>query len=189
MPMLSRYVALSRLCTAATAGSARAQTPSFDPRSWKTSIAGPPTEVVVLGTLHLGQLKGGLKDSFGPALVAPLLDKLAAFKPTIITIEGLSGESCDLLTTYKAVYPDVADQYCLTTELAQKATGLGVPAAEAEAQKLLNSWPAQPTPAQRRHLAAVFLAANQRASAAVQWLRIPDAERRAGDGLDDALVA
>ncbi|WP_206215814.1 hypothetical protein, partial [Pseudomonas viridiflava] len=44
------------------------------------------------------------------------------------------------------------------------------------------------TPAQRRHLAAVFLAAGDPASASVQWMQLPAAEQHAGDGLDQALV-
>jgi hypothetical protein len=55
--------------------------------------------------------------------------------------------------------------------------------------RLLAAWPARPTPAQRRHLAAVFLAAGDRGSALVQWLRLAAPERHAGDGLDAALVA
>jgi hypothetical protein len=173
------------LCAVALAAEARAQPPDFDPRSWKKSIAGPPTEVTVLGSLHLGQLAHPLD----PALLGPLLDRLAAFKPTIVTIEALAGETCDLLTRYKAVYPEVADQYCSTTSEAETATGLGVAAAEAELGKVLAAWPAQPSAAGRRHLAALLLAANDRTSAVVQWLRLPETERRAGDGLDAALVA
>ncbi|MFZ3288120.1 MAG: DUF5694 domain-containing protein, partial [Telluria sp.] len=54
---------------------------------------------------------------------------------------------------------------------------------------LLASWPAAPTPSQRRHLAAVFLAGGEPVSALVQWLRLPVAQRHAGDGLDATLVA
>jgi hypothetical protein len=68
------------------------------------------------------------------------------------------------------------------------ATGLDVPAAIAEVDKTLKAWPAQATPAQRRRLAALFLAANDRASGYVQWLQLPEAERRAGDSLNAALV-
>ena len=50
-----------------------------------------------------------------------------------------------------------------------------------EAERLLADWPAEPTAAQRRHLAAVFLAGGEQASALVQWLRLPATERRAGD--------
>jgi hypothetical protein len=79
--------------------------------------------------------------------------------------------------------------YCADADAAKAATGLDVPAAIAEVNKTLKAWPAQPAPAQRRRLAALFLAANDRASAYVQWLQLPEAERRAGDGLEDALVA
>ena len=63
-----------------------------------------------------------------------------------------------------------------------------MPAAIAEAEMLLADWPAAPTAAQRRHLASRLLAANDRASAYAQWLQLPEAERKAGDGLDAALV-
>ena len=74
-------------------------------------------------------------------------------------------------------------------QAAKAATGLDIPAAIAEVDKTLASWPSQPTSAQRRQLAARMLAANDRASAYVQWLQLPERERRAGDGLDEALVA
>jgi len=52
----------------------------------------------------------------------------------------------------------------------------------------LAGWPAAPTAALPRQLAARFLAAGERAAAYVQWLQLPVAERRAGDGLDGSLV-
>lgn len=54
---------------------------------------------------------------------------------------------------------------------------------------MLREMPAAPTPALRRHLAAVFIAAGDRPSALVQWLRLPVAERHEGDGLTQELVA
>ncbi|WP_328285290.1 DUF5694 domain-containing protein [Sphingomonas sp. PR090111-T3T-6A] len=62
-------------------------------------------------------------------------------------------------------------------------------AANAEADRLLATWPVSPTPGQRRHLAAIFMAAGERGSALVQWLRLPPDQRRAGDGLNDELAA
>ena len=50
------------------------------------------------------------------------------------------------------------------------------------------AWPASPSAAQRRHLAALFLAAGEPSSAFVQWLRLPIADRHVGDGLDAAMV-
>lgn len=147
-------------------------------------VAGPKTDVMVLGTAHIS----GMPESFKPEQLAPLLDRLAAWKPDIVTIEGVSGPDCDMLIRYAPLAPGAADDYCASTDTARAATGLDVPAAAAEAKKLLDAWPKAPTPGERRHLAAVFSAANERASALVQWLRLPPEERHAGDGLDATLV-
>jgi hypothetical protein len=164
-----------------------AQAGPFDPREWHGRVTAP-TEVMVLGSTHLS----GLADSFKPEWLASLIDRLAAFKPDIITVEGLSGEECQHVTLYAAVYPDVAADYCkrfkTMTEAGLAATGLTPPAAAEAVHKTLLAWPAAPTPAERRHLAAIFAAAGEPTSALVQWLRLPEAERRTGDGLDARLI-
>src|SRR5690606_24741660 len=71
---------------------------------------------------------------------------------------------------------------------ARAATGLDVPAAIAGVTAMLDGWPEAPTPSQRRRLASLFLAAGEPGSALVQWLQLPEHERRAGDGLDDVLA-
>jgi len=145
-------------------------------------MTGPRAQVLVLGSVHLSELP----KSFDAASLKPVIDRLATFKPEIITIEALSGEECDLAARNIAIY---GADYCASTEAAKAATGLDIPTAIAEVDKTLASWPSQPTSAQRRHLASRMLAANDRASAYVQWLQLPAQERRAGDGLDEALVA
>jgi hypothetical protein len=151
-------------------------------RGLDRDMAGPRAQVLVLGTVHLKGMPAG----FNPASLDGVLNRLAGFRPDIITIEDRSGEECDLGARHPAKYgPD----YCAPTSAAMGATGLDVPAAIAKVDKTLKAWPAQPTPAQRRRLAALFLAANDRASAYVQWLQLPEAERRAGDNLNAALVA
>jgi hypothetical protein len=145
-------------------------------------MAGPRAQVLVLGTVHLS----GMPASFNPATLDGVLDRLAAFRPDIITIETESGEECDLAARHPAKY---GADYCASTAVAMAATGFDVPAAMAEIDKTLKAWPAQATPAQRRRLAALFMAANDHASAYVQWLQLPEAERRAGDSLNAALVA
>lgn len=150
-------------------------------------MAGPRTQVLVLGSVHLSQLPEGA--DFEPESLQPVLQRLVAYKPEVITIEALSGETCDLWARHPVMYPpEYGDRYCPDTQAAEAATGLDVPAAIAEVQRTLKTWPETPTPAQRRHLAALFLAAGDPASALVQWLQLPDAERRAGDGLNDALA-
>jgi len=147
-------------------------------------MTGPRAQVLVLGTVHLRSMPKG----FDPAALDGVLDRLAAYKPEIITIEDEPGEECDLALRHPAKY---GADYCDAPEAARKATGLDIPGALAEITRTLKAWraqPAPPAPAQRRHLAALFLAAHEPASGYVQWLRLPEAERHAGDGLDAALV-
>ena len=169
----------------ASPASAQPYTPAFHPETLKGPPAGAPNEVVVLGTPHLS----GLPDTFTPAMLSPLLDRLATWRPTAIATEDLSGLQCDSLRRYPVRYAQTVKDYCPDPTAAALATGLDVPAANAKAEALLAAWPAQPSPAQRRELAAVFLAAGEPGSALVQWLRLPPAERHAGDGLDEELVA
>jgi hypothetical protein len=159
--------------------------PAFDPRLHKKEIGGRPAEVLVLGTLHLSELPR----STDPAIFQSLIDHLARYRPQIITIEAVSGEGCDTLQRFKSVHgADTLQTYCLDTSAIEKATGLDVPAATAEVDRTLTAWPSDPAPGQRRRLAMLFIAANDCASALVQWLRLPPAERHAGDGLTPAMV-
>lgn len=183
--MQERFAKWSLLLVLVAPCVARAQ---VDLSALDAHMAGPRAQVLVIGSVHLSQQPKGV--DLGPKKLQPLLDRLAAFHPEIITIEGLSGETCDLMKRHPAVYePDDVNHYCPDTSDAKTATGMDVPVAIAETQKLLKTWPGVPTPAQRRHLAATFLAAGDPASAMVQWWQLAEAERRAGDGLDNALVA
>jgi hypothetical protein len=158
---------------------------AFDPRRHKDEIAGRPAEVLVLGTAHLSELP----KTTDPAIFAALIERLARFHPQIITVEGLSGEECETLLRFKAQHgADTWQTYCWPTDDLEKATGLDVSQAQAEADRTLASWPQAPSAEQRRHLAMLFLAANDRGSAMVQWLRLPEAERHAGDGLTQPMV-
>ncbi len=174
--MVAATLCLSALCASAK---------ELDLSEFERDIGGPRTQVLVLGTMHLSQMP----DTFKVEQLEPILERMARFKPAIITIEAISGENCDHLQRYAVLYPEVADSYCWDTEAAKKATGLDVPAALAEVEKTMAAWPEHPTHAQRRRLIALFAAANDRASTVVQWLQLPTAERRVGDSLDAALVA
>ncbi len=165
--------------------SAQAYRPAFHPETLKGPPAGPPNQVLVLGTTHLSELP----KTFDMALLAPLLDRLAAWRPTAIATEDLSGLQCDALRRYPARYAETVKIYCFDPTEAGKATGLDVPAANAAVERALAAWPTAPTPAQRRHLAALFLAAGEPGSALVQWLRLAADQRVAADGLSDTLVA
>lgn len=170
----------------ALAGAAQGAPPAqrFDPRLLKGPQSGSPNALFVLGTPHLS----GFPKDFPPSAVDLLIAKLRAWRPQAIGVEAMSGMQCDTLRHYPARYRDTVDAYCADTSAAHAATGLDVPAAVAEVTRLLSAWPAEPSASQRRHLAAVFLAAGEGDSALVQWLRLAPPERHAGDGLDDALV-
>ena len=144
-------------------------------------MVGPRSEVLVLGTVHLRELPKG----FQASALDGLVQLLAAFKPDIITIEDEPGEDCDLAQRHPTKY---GSDYCELPREAQAATGLDIPAALAEVNATLKAWPAQPLPEQRRRLAAAFLASMEPASALVQWLQLPDAERHGGNGLNATLV-
>lgn len=175
------------LLAAVLSGAACAQgyRPDFDPSKLKGPAAGPVNEVMVFGSTHLSSLP----KQFDPATLGPLLDRLAAWRPEAIAIEAVSGMQCDHMRRYPGRFKDAIAGFCWDPAPARMATGLDVPAATAQAEELLAVWPASPSPAQRRRLAALFLAGGERASALVQWLRLPPAERRPGDGLDSVLVA
>jgi len=150
------------------------------------AFAGSPTRVLVLGTVHLAQDDAS---DVAASAIEPLLQRLAAFDPQIITVEAMPGEACDLMARHPAVYdPEGGASYCPDTGPAREATGVDVPAAIASVEAQLAAWPDVPTPAQRRRLAATFLAAGDPTSALVQWLRLEPDDRRVGDGLDEALV-
>ncbi len=161
-----------------------AQAQPFDPGAHKGPRQGTQNEVAVLGTAHLA----GLPETFDASALAALIDRLAAWRPQAIAIESVSGQQCDLLRRYPARYALTVNDYCPDLSAAAKATGLDVPAANAAAETMLASWPAQPSAAQRRALAATFLAAGEQDSALVQWLYLAAAERRADDALNQELV-
>jgi hypothetical protein len=183
-PIRARRVALAIVVTIGTSVNAQTYQPPFHPDQLKGPPAGIPNEVLVLGTTHLSGLK-----TFQPEMLSPLLKRLEAWRPTAITTENLSGMQCDEMRRLPSRYASTISDYCVDTKPAQAATGLDVPAATAEAERLLAAWPPAPAPSARLHLAAVFLAGGEPASALVQWLRLPEAERHAGDGLDATLVA
>ena len=145
---------------------------------------GDLSQVAVLGTAHLS----GLPEDFDKTRLSALIDKLAAWKPQKIAIENLSGSQCDYLKAYEFAYPGTWKDYCRDPADARKALGLDGAAAEAEIERTLATAAIDRAPAQRRRLAALFLAAGEPTSAMVQWMRLPATERRTDDLLPQHLV-
>ena len=115
------------------------------------------------------------------------IDQALSLKPDVITIEGLSGETCEVMR-HRVAYQQAIEDYCPDVAPAQAALNIDTWAALDQVDATLKAWPAQPTPTQRRHLAALFLASGDPSSAMVQWWQLPESERHAGDGLDEALA-
>ena len=164
---------------------AQSYQPSFRPDTLRDRPAGRPNEVLVVGSPHLSTLPA----SFKPEMVEPLLERLAGWKPTAVASEDISGLQCDAMRRQRERQAEAVENYCYDPAAAGRAAGLDVPAANAEAERTLGNWPATPSPAQRRRLALVFLAAGEPASATVQWFRLPIAERTADRGLTKELAA
>lgn len=147
-------------------------------------VTGQRTKVLTLGTFHLSEVK-----NFNADWLTPLLDKLAAYRPQIITIEAVAGEQCAMMKANPDVYSDAFETYCWDLADIEKVTGFSTAAANAEIRKTFDSWPAAPSATQRRRLAMLFLAAGDRPSAQVQWLRLPPSERHVGDGIDEKMLS
>lgn len=160
-------------------------TPAIDPRDWRGEIAGPATEVLTIGSSHLSQMN----PVPSPALLTEVVDRLVAFHPDIVTAEGVSGEQCETLAATPDLYDGAAPSYCWDASAAQAEAGQSGPQARIAIAATLADWPSAPTPADRRRLAALFIVANERASALVQWLQLPASERVAADGITPPLLA
>jgi hypothetical protein len=81
---------------------------AIDPSSWRGEIVGEPTRILNLGSAHLGQLNPPPSAD----LLEPLIDRLVAFRPDIITQEGVSGEQCEAIRATPVIYGAATLDYC-----------------------------------------------------------------------------
>lgn len=160
--------------------------PDIDFSGVQESLAGDPTRVLTLGTVHIGQQD---EDTLPVEHLSLLLDKLEAFAPDVIAIEGLPGETCDHLGRFSETYPDVWDRYCIDPKPALDSLELSAPRAAGSLWSTLRDKDGAWTAAERRRLAALYIAAGNPYSAVVQWRALPSAERVVGDGVDAAVLA
>ena len=144
-------------------------------------VGGPRTQMLTLASTHLS----GFTGKWSKEWMDPVVRRLASWRPTLITVEQLSGAQCETMRGNPAVYGEVFESYCRDAAPFQRSLRLSQPQAAADVERRLARWPKSPTAAQRRELAMLMLAAGDPYSAMVQWLRLPAAERRAGDGLSE----
>lgn len=161
---------------------------TFDPRDYQTEVDGKSTQIMVLGTAHLS----GTPDDWDPQVLEPLLVRLAAFKPDVITTEDQPGPTLTKIWEYREILPEVVATYgARALRMATEASislDMDMPQAEAAVRRQLLAWPTEPTHAERRRLAALFVAAGDPHSALVQWWHLPEAERIDGDGVSKRLA-
>ena len=140
---------------------------------------GDRSQVLVLGTWHLS----ALPKEFDLDRFDALLDRLEEWAPEAIAIENLSGSQCDYLKEYEHRYPGTWENYCPDPSAARGATGLSASEADKEIVELLAETGKDRSAGERRRLAVLFLATGEPDSALVQWLRLPETERRADGAL------
>ncbi|MEE2526508.1 DUF5694 domain-containing protein [Hyphobacterium sp. HN65] len=177
--------ALLAACHAAMNPSALAlQAGQISPAGLVGEIDGQPTQYVVLGTSHLSAAEG-----FDPAWLTPLLDRLESWAPDVIVVESLPGWQIETLQARSAEYPDVAATFGRTALAMAEAVSLEPRPlrreALAEAMQIAES---DPDPSDRRRAIALFAAALEPDSAALQWSYLDPAERQPGNGVSAGLA-
>lgn len=140
---------------------------------------------MIFGLTHLDSAPA----AFQVAWLEPVLCRLRAYKPDIVLTEALPGEQVMGLEAYAAYHGDAGKYAGPTLQMAQTAQAdLQLTAAQALVQANVLCQKGNLTPAERRRLAGLFVAAAEPLSAAVQWMRLPVAERIGADGISPALA-
>ena len=176
--MALRIVILATALTMVACG----QHNSLDFGGVDPALTVPPTQVMVLGTAHLH----AYKDDLSLDDLEPLLERLESYAPDIITIENSPGMTCQRAKSYPREHVGYADYYCFDGKPYRAESGLSLAQGSFLAREALLDWPDTPTAAQRRQLAAYFLASEEPISALVQWLRLDEVDRITGDGVGPA---
>ncbi len=183
-----KHLILAAAVTLAAVAPAAAQNRPFDPREYQARHVGQPTQILVIATPHLS----GTPENFDPVVLEPLLQRLEAFHPDAIAIEALPGRTIDQLWTWRESYPQAAQSYggraMALSGISRGLLGMDMAQADAEIRRTLADWPTSPTPAQRRRLAASFVAAGDPSSAIIQWWRLDPSERVADENVSRLLA-
>ncbi len=183
--MLHRLLVLFLLSLSVFESAQAQEKEFFNPAVAKQQLALPPTQVMVFGVWHLDAASA----NFQLAWLEPILCRLRAYKPDVILTEALPGEQVMGLDAYAAYHGDAGKYAGPTLEMAKSAQAeMQLSAAQALVKADSLARLGQLTPAQRRHLAALFVAAAEPFSATVQWMRLIPVDRIAQDGVSPSLV-
>jgi hypothetical protein len=158
---------------------------TFNPAAAKQQLGLPKTKVMVLGIWHLD----AASSKFQVAWLEPILCRLRLYNPQVILTEALAGEQVMGLDAYAAYHGDAGKYAGPTLEMAKTAQAeLHLSAAQALVKADSLALKGSLNPAQRRYLAALFVAAAEPFSATVQWMRLGAADRIAQDGISASLA-
>lgn len=150
----------------------------------KPIVGGPKSQVLVLGTTHLSQVK-----KFDQEALGLLLSQIEAWKPDRIAIERDSGLQCDFIIKNKDLFGGGDWTNCFDTTPARQATGLSVLEAtlklEAQAPKDPKHLDAQT----RRLRIAHYMAAGEPVSAYLHWLQLKENEKVPDATINAAMTA
>ena len=157
----------------------------FNPAAAKKKMGLPLTKVMVLGVWHLD----AASSKFQTAWLEPVLCRLRAYNPQVILTEALPGEQVMGLDAYAPYHGDAGKYAGPTLEMAKTAQAeMHLSAAQALVKADSLAEIGGLSPAQRRQLAALFVAAAEPFSATVQWMRLGAADRIAQDGISASLA-
>lgn len=126
----------------------------------------PRTEVLVLGTPHLADL-----DPFDPKLVAPLIDVLVRFQPTIICVEAMPGEDLARMEEAGGQRAEIAAMFAATPMKLGRELRMEKAITTAAASRRVHDalGAGAMTPEERAALVVNLMAAYEFPSAVLQW--------------------
>ncbi|WP_203290983.1 DUF5694 domain-containing protein [Maricaulis parjimensis] len=153
------------------------------PRDQVWGVDGEPTQIAVLGTMHLRNL-----DPFDPDWAGPVVDRLAEWEPDLILIEQLPAGELAMMQAdpaYADTLASFGERAITLSEAAQASLGISRPEAR---DQLATDYDPGTGAAGRRQRAALHLADMDPVSALVQWLYLSEAGQIAADGLTAELV-
>lgn len=133
------------------------------------------TEVLVLGTPHLAEL-----ESFDAKLVAPLIDILARFQPTVICIEAMPGDDLAAMEAAGGKRAEIAEMFAATPMKLGRELRMDKAITTAEASRRAHDAlrAGAMTPEERAAVVVNLMAAYESPSAVLQWSLLAPEFRR-----------
>lgn len=143
-----------------------------------------PVKVAVLATPHLS----GAPQAFEPDMLSPVLDRLAAFEPSLILVEAPSAEHVRFLVREAERYPGLAEQFGSRALALSESAAATIDLSPIEAEIRAAGSEADST-AGRRELAALNARAGDAPSAVAHWRLLPAEERTPNRWVSPELAA